>query len=188
MLGRAATAAAIGLVGLTLVACGGEESEPERATAAPPPRRAAPPPPPPSPLVQVDLDVRVQWPEEREPSSVELAEAIATLANGLARGDGRAVRSVLGPDARAIMDRLEEAGAWERGAGSIELVRVCVLSEPADGECELGLGIQDGDGAYLLAWRGVAGGGGWRFEALPLVDVFAGNARQLDGTPLVGGG
>ncbi len=182
---RVAVAAAAGAIALALPGCGGEE-EPEQRVERPAPRPTTPEPDPipVSPLEEVDLDVRVRWPERREPSTVALAQAIATLANGLARGDESAVRSVLTADGRAIMDRLREEGAWERAVEGIELIRVCALEEPAAGEALVGLGVQDEEGAFLLGWRGVERGGEWRFTALPLVDATAPNARALDGTPL----
>ena len=159
--------------------CGKEE--------APPP----PPPPAPAPVVEVSpleglkMDPRVQFPQEREPSTRELAEAIATLASAFLKGDANAAKSVLAPDASALIDEMVESGEWKTGTSSIEAVRVCVLSEQAEaGTATLGLGIQDATGAYLLAWRGTGANGAWAFAPMPLDDTEAKQVAQLDGSPM----
>lgn len=158
--------------------------------------KEAPPPPPPapapapvvevSPLEGLKMDPRVQFPQEREPSTRELAEAIATLASAFVKGDANAAKSVLSPDAGALIDAMVATGEWKTGTASVETVRVCVLSEQADsGSATLGLGIQDATGAYLLAWRGSNADGVWEFAPMPLNDTEAAQVALLDGSPMV---
>jgi len=90
---------------------------------------------------------------------------------------------MLARDDQVVLSRLERSGGWQRGAESIELVRVCVVNQSGD-TCEVGLGVQDDRGAYLLAWRGERSGGGWRFSAMPVSESPSRNVVDLDGAPL----
>lgn len=165
------------LVAPLLVACGGGEEE-----APPPP----PPPPPPKPqfsLEDLQLDPRVQFPDQREPESFELAEAIAELANALVRGDADAFKRVLASGDRDVLDTLVETGAWETETENIELVRVAVLEE-ADEGVRIGLAVQDPTGAYMLAWT-ARESAGWKFAGMPIAPVEGASVLDIDGAELV---
>lgn len=145
-----------------------------------------PPPPPPDPMEGLKLDPRVQFPQERAPTTPELAQAVATLASALAKGDAPGAKSVLDAEARAIVDEMVEAGQWEAGTKGIEAVRVCILKEQAEASiATVGLGIQDARGAYLLAWRGSNVSGAWEFEPMPLDETEATQVALLDEAQLL---
>lgn len=134
-----------------------------------------------SPLEEIRLDPRVEFPRSREPSTVEVAEAVADFAAAFANGNARAASSMMAPADRAVLDRLQESGAWSESTGDVELVRVVSLSEGGGGGLTLGLAVQDAEGAYLLAWEGSQTGTGYEFTALPIESTSAANARALDG-------
>ncbi|MEM8835119.1 MAG: hypothetical protein AAGD00_04790 [Planctomycetota bacterium] len=174
---RFTTVFILSLLAPLLVACGGGEEE-----APPPP----PPPPPPKPqftLEDLDLDPRVQFPNQREPESFELAEAIAELANALVRGDADAFKRVLASGDRDVLDTLLEVGAWETETEDIELVRVAVLEE-TDESVRIGLAVQDPSGAYMLAWT-ARDSGGWKFSGMPIAPVEGASVLDIDGAELV---
>jgi len=145
---------------------------------------APPPPPPPSPLEDLRLDLRVQFPESQEPSTREIAEAVAEFASVLATGDATRAAEMMSEADRAVLERLIERGWWSTSEEGIELVRVVSLSEPSAGEVRIGLAIQTAEGAYLTAWSGQKAGGSWRFGALPIESTTAPNAREMDGIDL----
>lgn len=153
--------------------CGKEE---------PPP---APPPPPAvvrvDPMAGISLDPRVQWPDDREAWTPELAEAIADLANSIAKGDLDTMQAVLGPLGRRVFAITFGEDTQAISRDGLEAVRVCVLHELEDGQAELGLGVQDETGAYLTGWIGREDGAGrWVFEPAPCASVTAERVSLLD--------
>ena len=168
------------LLGVALACAAGlsgcsEEPEPQQT------RVAAPPPPPQVTLADLTIDPRVQFPEERWPSTPELAQAVASLASGIAAGDREMIAARLAPESEAILDLLASSGDWDRATSDIEIVRVCILNESSDGATvELGLGVQDEAGAYLLAWEGRDESGEWRFAGVEAELVTAPTALGLD--------
>lgn len=159
-------------------------------------KKKAPPPPPPPPapvavaptwsLEDIAMDPRVQFPENRTPSTRELAEAIAKLATAIITGNDRDMTTLLDPIDHAVMSDLVSSGGWTDGTTGIEAIRVCVLEE-GEGKttCRLGLGVQDKLGAYLLAWSGASGGGQWTFQGLAIVPQFAERVAALDGASMI---
>lgn len=169
-----------------LVVCAGVASCKEEAPPPAPVVSAPPPPPPPDPMENLPLHPKVQFPADRAPSTRELAVAIATLASAFAKGDASAAQSVLDRDAADLIDLMVASGEWKQGTTGIEAVRVCVLKETKDTEiATVALGIQDADGAYLLAWRGSTATGAWEFEPMPLNDTEAAQVALLDGSPII---
>jgi hypothetical protein len=159
--------------------CSGEEEAPAPVVVAPPP------PPPVDPMANLKLHAKVQFPAERAPTTPELAQAVATLASALAKGDAAGAKAVLDGDASELIDAMVESGEWKTGTEGIEAVRVCVLSETSDATgATVGLGVQDEQGAYLLAWRGSAVDGVWRFEPMPLINTEAAQVALLDGSAM----
>jgi len=174
--GTAAMAAASLVTG-----CGKEKEEAPApvATSAPAPEPVV------SPLEGLRMDPRVQFPQERSPSTRELAEAIAKLATALVKGDATGAQSVLNTDAAGLVDEMVTSGEWKKGTTGIEAVRVCVLTEQTDAQtATVGLGIQDSSGAYLLAWKGMGADGLWKFSPMPVDDTFATQVALLDGSAI----
>lgn len=151
-----------------------------------------PPPPPPPAVVKVDpmanvrLDARVQWPDDREAWSPELAEAIADLANGIVNGDVELMRSALGSQGRRVLSIAMSDDDGGFAGGKIEAVRICVLHRLEDGGAELGIGIQDEDGAYLTGWIGREDAGGqWVFDGAACKPFPSERVSMLDADRLV---
>jgi hypothetical protein len=175
--------------GLTLAVMAGSMLTACEKKKAPPP-----PPPPPAPvavgpdwtLEDIAMDPRVQFPENRTPSTRELAEAIAQLATAIITGNDRDMTDLLDPIDHAVMSDLVSTGGWKDGTTGIEAVRVCVLEE-GEGKttCRLGLGVQDPLGAYLLAWTGASSDGRWTFQGLAIVPQIADRVAALDGASLI---
>jgi len=162
--------------GLLLAGC---SEKPEEQTQAP----VAPAPAPKVyPLEEIDLDPRVQFPQEKEPSTVELAQAVADLGAAIANGDSDLFAELVQREDREILGWLVEHEKWPEGSG-IELVRVCVLNE-TDSGVELGLGVQDSEGAFLLGWRGVQSDNDWTFSAAPVAYEPADRVAELDAPSL----
>lgn len=160
----------------------------EKKKEAPPPVVTAPPPPP-APVVHLDdikMDPRVQFPDTRLPSTQELAEAIASLANAIAKGDSAALGSLLDDADRTVLKDMDSAGEFKRGTSGIEAVRVSVLRESDDKQsAEVGLGIQDKEGAYLLGWKGVLANGSWTFHAMAIAPTSAARVSMLDDEEMI---
>jgi len=177
---RAVLCALLGLTTLMLPSCGKEEEQSKATTNI-----APAPPPPRSALEDIRLNPKVEFPESQEPSSAEIAEAVAEFAAAFATGSASAAGDYMMPADKAVLQQLRESGQWQDETGDIELVRVVSLTEDqATGSLKIGLGVQSGDGAYLLGWQGVNDGGRWRFTALPIDPKSAPNARALDGIDL----
>ncbi len=136
------------------------------------------------PLENLQLDPRVQFPRERAPASPEQAKAVADLANAVATGDDSSLSGMLDRPMRAVLEDLVASGDWGSSTSGIEVVRVVSL-EGDDTQFSVGLGVQDPDGAYLLAWEGRAEGDTWIFSGLAAEDVTAPRASDLDGASLV---
>lgn len=157
-------------------------------------KKAPPPPPvvtstaPPAPtwsLEDIDMDARVQFPEGKVPSSLELAEAVAALASAIASGDEKGMSEVLDATDREVLRDLVGSGEWKSGTSGIEAVRVCVLSEGDDKKsATLGLGVQDKDGAFMLAWTGREAGT-WRFQGMAIMPLLADRVAMLDDQALL---
>lgn len=165
------------LLPLALGGCDKGEEQVQAPPPAPPPRRL-------DPLEDLDMDPRVQFPEARDPSTRELAEAIADFASAFVSGDDAILTDMLDDQGEAVLSRLKSTGQWSKETSRIEAVRVCVLKEDGD-ECTLGLGVQDPDGAYMLAWTGESRGDSWVFSPMPVEDIKAPSLSMLDDIPLV---
>lgn len=134
-------------------------------------------------MADIDMDYRVQFPEERKPSSKDLAQSIADFASAFAAGDAGAVRPMLADSFAVVLDDLVETGDWTSSTSAIEAVRVCVLEEESDGVV-LGLGIQQPGLAYMLAWTGSGGGSGWEYAGMAIDPITAVRVIALDGVDL----
>ena len=180
---RTITITALCLALAATVSCGGGEEESGKRTSV---TSVAPPPPPASPLEQINLDRRVEFPESQEPSTVDIAQAVADFAAVFAKSDASSARRMMMPADQAVLDQLVERGAWSDSASEVEIVRVVSLTEKSNGQVEIGLAVQQPSGAYLIGWRGENTGGGWSFTALPLETKAESSAKALDGVDLDG--
>lgn len=158
--------------------CGEKKEE-----AAPPPPVSAPPPPPPDPLENVKLDPRVEFPPERAPTNPALAEAVAAISNAIVKSDHAALRPLLARRDQSVLDDLVARGDWKLETERLERVRVCTLTTE-EGMVKLALGLQNADGADLIAFEGSDSGGSWVFTGLAIEPAMARTAKDLDGVEL----
>ncbi len=158
--------------------------------------KKAPPPPPPvvtntepaEPewfIEDLDMDARVQFPQGKAPSSQELAQAVADLASAIASGDDASMQPLLDVADREGLKDLVGAGDWKSATTGIEAVRVCVLTEAEDKKsATVGLGVQDKDGAFMLAWTADQSGT-WRFRGMAILPMMAERVAMLDDRELL---
>jgi hypothetical protein len=148
--------------------------------------QAPPPPPPPrqlGPLEDLGMDPRVQFPEAREPSTREIAEAIAEFASALVQGDDSTMSAMLDESGREVLSLLKSEDQWKDATSRIETVRVCTLTQ-SDDAFEVGLGVQDPDGAYLLAWKASRGSEGFTFAPMAVEYQRQESVAMLDNSSL----
>lgn len=121
------------LVGLAILAAGltgcGEEPPPP-----PPPvtQNHTPPPPPVTPISQLmaemNIDPRVELPEERAPSTDSQRRAVLTFINQFVTGDSSGLSRSLTPMDREQLDILLASGDWQNAVQSVEKVQVRTAS------------------------------------------------------------
>lgn len=132
-----ATAGAL-LAGAAIVVasgCGGSSPPPSPVVV----RDPAPPPPPPKPKVtpiaelmtRLNIDPRVNLPEEKAPATDAQRKAVLEFFDGFARGDATAVRSMLSALDQRELDELVADGVWERTAKQISKIDVQTGSGPS---------------------------------------------------------
>jgi len=102
----------------------------------PPPPAPPPPPPPPPPMISVQsllaegrFDARLTSAADVQMTDESMARASVRLADAIARGDARAMREMLAPDARATLNDLIASGEWDDATAAIEQVRVIYSAE-----------------------------------------------------------
>ena len=125
----------------------------------------------------------MRFPASREPSTAEVARAVAGLAEALATGDAESMGELLTSEDARILAGLVESGRWSAATEPIESVRVAALNEMGS-VIEVGLAVQEPTGAYLLGWEGVEESGGWRFRGMAIEPREAPTADALDGAML----
>jgi len=135
-------------------------------------------------LQGLELDPKVVFPQINEPSSKEVAVAVADLAAAIAGGDSRTLHQMLDTPNQVILDELVETGIWQESTETISNVRVCSLEEEGQ-SLRVGLGVEDDEGAYLLGWSGERVGASWLFSGIALdTPASANTAAELDGGSL----
>lgn len=127
---------------------------------------------------------KVQFPDERMPDSPEMAQAIADLAAAIASGSADGLKAIASPADRLVLEMLVASGEWKRRSDAVKVVRVCVINQPVDGPMQVGLGVQDSSGAFLMGWTGADAGGAWSFANMPIEPRVAADALALDGAEL----
>lgn len=165
-------------------AAGCSDSTPQQkpqSQAAPPPVREVKPQ---VSLASLKLHAKVQFPDERTPTSQDIAQAIADFANAIASGADDRMQSMVGERDRLLLSTLIESGEWRRQTESIEVVRVCAINEVDGNTFQVGFGVQDSLGAFLSAWEAKGSGASWTFTGFAAAPRFASKASDLDGISL----
>lgn len=127
---------------------------------------------------------KVQFPDERLPNSQEAAQAIADLASAIASGSADGLDALVSPADRLVLDMLVSSGEWKRRSDAVKVVRVCVYQEPTTGTLQVGLGVENDEGAFLMGWGGTGVADKWSFANLPIEPRLAQEAVGLDGAEL----
>lgn len=132
------------------------------------------------------LDAKVQWPDKYPATTPEQAQAVAALANAIAKGDAESAKSVIDEPDREVLQGLIDFGDWASQTRGVQAVRVCVFTEGDDKKTlTLGLGVQDATGAYMIAWKGTEHEGpAWVFSGMAIEPVTAASVAMLDGATL----
>ncbi|MSR28374.1 MAG: hypothetical protein EXS03_02215 [Phycisphaerales bacterium] len=147
----AAIAATTVLVG----GCGEDDAPP------PPPVVRAPeppPPPPPEPTVksiaelmkELNIDPRVELPEERAPDTTEERVAVLLFWNAFAKGDSQYALTQMSSEDKRVLTGLKSTGSWDAATAKIEKIEV-QCSDEGDGFATLGV-ITAGGSEQPLLW------------------------------------
>lgn len=176
------------VLGLGAVLLLGGCKKPPPPPPPPPPRKVAPPPPEPidvASLVQsMNVDARVEFAEAAAPVDRGLAEAAIHLADAFARGDDGALRGMLDKGDQRILDRLLASEQWWEETEKLEAVRVTYVSASGVESPEVsqvGIALQDPEGAYLLTWDARKVFDDWVFAAVGSGGEERHRASEWDG-------
>jgi hypothetical protein len=125
----ALTLAALCCASSLLVACGGDEEPVAVVQKAPPPKVEAPPPPPSVPTIQelmarLDIDQRVNLPEELAPATENERVAVLKFFDGFARGNAGALKPMLSQPDQFLLDEMTTSGAFAKSTGAISRIDV----------------------------------------------------------------
>ena len=127
-----------------------KEEEPVVVVAPPPP----PPPPPPAPTVtpieqlmaEMNIDPRVELPEDKAPDNDVDRRAVLSFFDGFARGNDRAVGQMLPDSDRPQLQAIVESGAWKDTTSHIAKINVQCGASPLGDKCSLAVFEVDGAG------------------------------------------
>lgn len=123
------TMAALCCASTFLVACGGEEEPVAVVQKAPPPKVEAPPPPPRVPSIEelmarLDIDQRVNLPEDLAPATEGERVAVLKFFDGFARGNADALKPMLSEPDQFLLDEMATSGAFAKSTGGISRIDV----------------------------------------------------------------
>jgi hypothetical protein len=149
-----ASAIALGSV-LFVSGCGEEEAPPPVVVAPPPP---PPPPPPPEPTVksiaelmtELNIDPKVELPEERAPETTEARVAVLLFWNAFAKSDAQYAETQMCPADKRVLEALEKSGQWSAATTRIERIEV-QCADDGTGFSTLGVLTVD-DAEQPLLW------------------------------------
>jgi len=160
---------------LAMTGCSKKKEEPKKVAAKAPP----PPPPAPTPVnldsarASVDVDPRVQFPQQQAPVDEDLARSIFELTTALAKLDASALEPLLSPMGKAVLG--DVSSSWYEV--QVEGVRVAFVSPSAkttrnatDALVITAIADNTGD-PMVLAWTARREGAGpWQFTPAPATD------------------
>lgn len=131
-------------VGTVCLSTGCEEDAPPPVVVVPAP--PPPPPPPPEPTVksiaelmkELNIDPKVELPEERAPETTEERVAVLLFWNAFAKGDAPYASSQMGTADKRVLDGIQKSGHWANATTKIERIEVQCAN---DGEGFSTLGV-----------------------------------------------
>jgi ketosteroid isomerase-like protein len=171
-IGTAALLVSAGLAGLVLAGCGSGADQSAMPVAAP--ARPSAPPPPPRPevtpveqlMAELGIDRRVRLPEELAPSSDAERRAVLAFYDSFARGDSKAVASMLSELDREELDELVASDEWAQTTKKIVKIDVRCGKSPDARPVALGIFHIDSGNFEPQLWYYQADEAGAVFEAV----------------------
>jgi hypothetical protein len=101
----------------------------------------APPPPPVTPIselmAKLDIDPRVNLPEDRAPKSDPERIAVLTMFDAFARGDSARLQGMLSAPDQYELEKLVNAGTWKSATESITRIDIRCGQAPTNDKCAL---------------------------------------------------
>ncbi len=118
----------------------------------PPPAVVKAPPPPPPPVTKIadlmarlNIDARVNLPEDRAPATDAERIAVLTAFDAFARGDSSRLKSMLAAPDQAELDKLVATGGWKSSTEKISRVDLRCGKAPTNDACVLAVFHVDGN-------------------------------------------
>jgi hypothetical protein len=141
----------VALAGMLTLGAGCTKEEEQVVVAPPPP---PPPPPPPAPTVtpieqlmaEMNIDPRVELPEDKAPDNDVDRRAVLSFFDAFARGNDRAVGQMLPDSDRPQLQTIVESGAWKDTTSHIGKINVQCGSGPTGDKCALAVFEVEADG------------------------------------------
>lgn len=117
------------LMSTALVGCGGEEQVAVAPPPPPPAPKAEAPPPPKVPsikelMAQLDIDQRVNLPEERAPETEAERVAVLKFFDAFARGNADGLKGMLSSPDQFLLDEMIKSGAFSKSTGACTRIDV----------------------------------------------------------------
>jgi hypothetical protein len=164
----------VALVGVAMTGCSGEEEAPVAIAPPRPPAPAPPPPPRVTPIAELmaalNIDPRVNLPEDKAPDNDLDRKAVLVFFDAFARGDSKAVKTMLPLTDQLELAALVDSGAWNETVSKIQAVDIQTGSNSLGQKCALAV-IEVGDGAVTgfqpQLWYFTAEAQSSLFEAAP---------------------
>lgn len=165
----AAALAFAAFASISLVGCG-EDEAPQVVQAPPPAPKPVEPPPPPKVasikdlMAQLDIDTRVNLPEERAPETEAERVAVLKFFDAFARGNADALKGMLsGPD-QFLLDEMVTSGAFAKSTAATTRIDVRCGREEGN-TCTLAV-FHVGEGFEPQLWAYNATGATPEFDAV----------------------
>lgn len=173
---------------VALAGCGGSDPAPAPVAAAPPPRAPAPREPsrpavtPVAQLMdQLGIDHRVSLPEDKAPATDAARKAVLEFFDNFARGDDKALESMLSTVDRTELDELVKSGAWSQTTAQITNIEVRTGQSPDGQPCAVAVYFVGNDFQPQM-WYYKVDGDGATFDAVAtppnLLDRISGNVSD----------
>jgi len=163
------TFAAVACASLMLVGCGEEEAPPVVQAPPPAPKAVEPPPPPKVPsikelMAQLDIDQRVNLPEERAPETEAERVAVLKFFDAFARGNADGLRGMLSSPDQFLLDEMVKTGDFNKATGATSRIDVRCGREEGH-TCTLAV-FHVGEGFEPQLWQYNATGSTPEFDAV----------------------
>lgn len=145
-------------------------SDPPPPPPPPAPVVKAPPPPPPLTKVadlmaQLNIDQRINLPEDKAPSTDPERIAVLQAFDAFARGDSSRLKGMLSAPDQVELDRLVASGGWEKSTAAISRIDLRTGKSPTNETCVLAV-FHVGTEFQPQLWAYRLTGGAAEFESV----------------------